>query len=516
MIKKILLGIVVLILVLGLGLFLWARAVLAGDGARTALAAQLTRTLGHPVTIGGLGVTIFPRIAVNLRDVAIGQPARITAKTLHVGADFRALLSRRIEHADVTLSNARVELPLPSFALSAADQSPQPSAASSRPPVDLVSVDDITLTDVEIVSGGRTLHGDVSLAIEGRSLAIRRVSLRADKTTVTLTGRLTDLAGPSGELALTAGDLSMLELQAFLTDFASGASAPTAAASTRASTAPSGASGMNLTVSIDADRATLGTLALTKLSGRAHVTAEAVTVEPIHFGVFGGNYDGRLTLSLASTPEFRLNASLSGVDMATATAFAGTPGVVTGKLASRVDLAARGTSADDVIRTLRGVARVDVTDGSVKGLGLVRGVVLATSMRQDSRAGISGTSAAEPFSRLGMTLTIANGVATTKDLRFESPDLLLSATGALRLDGSAVDLTGPLQLSPQLSQQAGRDLFRYTQKDGRVTIPAEVLGSAEHLDVRIDVGDMAKRAVTNRALDEAKKALQKKLGLIIK
>jgi uncharacterized protein involved in outer membrane biogenesis len=273
---------------------------------------------------------------------------------------------------------------------------------------------------------------------------------------------------------------------------------------------------MSLTVSIDAERATIGTLALTKLTGRARVTADAITVEPAHFGVFGGAYDGRLTLSLAATPEFHLNASLSGVDMATAMAFAGAPGVVTGKLAGRVDLAGRGTSADDVVKTMRGTARVDVTEGTVKDLGLLRGVVLATSMRQDSRAGLAGTAATEPFSRLGTTLTIGNGVATTRDLRFESPDLTFSATGALRLDGTAVDLSGPLQLSPQLSQQAGRDLLRYTQRDGRITIPAEVLGSADHLDVRIDVGDMARRAVVNRATDEAKKALQKKLGLIIK
>jgi hypothetical protein len=118
----------------------------------------------------------------------------------------------------------------------------------------------------------------------------------------------------------------------------------------------------------------------------------------------------------------------------------------------------------------------------------------------------SGTT--EPFTSLAGTFTIANGAAKTADLSFTSPDVLLAAEGTVRLDGSSIDLAGPLQLSDALSKQSGRDLVKYTQKNGRVTLPAHVTGSADNLHVGLDTGDLAKRAVTNAASDAAKKLLQ--------
>ncbi len=122
----------------------------------------------------------------------------------------------------------------------------------------------------------------------------------------------------------------------------------------------------------------------------------------------------------------------------------------------------------------------------------------------------------EPFTKLGATLTIAGGSASTDDLRFESKDLLLAAAGTVRPDGGAINLRGQVQLSDELSRQAGRDLVRYTQEEGRVTLPATITGSAEAPVVRIDVAGVAKRALTNRATEEARKALKKGLGGLFK
>ena len=107
----------------------------------------------------------------------------------------------------------------------------------------------------------------------------------------------------------------------------------------------------------------------------------------------------------------------------------------------------------------------------------------------------------------------------TDDLRLQSKDLTLTASGTVRLVASAIDLKGRVQLSDELSQQAGRDLIRYTQDQGRVTLPATITGSLASPSVRIDVADMAKRALMNaadeqkeKAKAELNKALQKKLG----
>jgi uncharacterized protein involved in outer membrane biogenesis len=269
---------------------------------------------------------------------------------------------------------------------------------------------------------------------------------------------------------------------------------------------------MNLTASLEVGRATFGTLALEGFSGRARVTPDRATLDPIAFGVFDGRYEGTLALSLADVPAFRLNASLDGVDLAALTAFAGHPELVTGRLTGRLDVSGSGTTPDRVIESTAGTARVDAVDGSVKGLGLVRAVVLATSMRGDSRAAMGDTATSEPFSRLGATLSLGGASASTKDLRFESKDLLVDAAGTFRLDGTDIDLTGRVQLSDELSQQAGRDLARYTADEGRVTLPAAIGGSADDLQVRIDTAALLKRAITNRANEEVKDAIKKGLG----
>src|SRR5205085_10839847 len=99
MAKKIAIGVAALVLVGGLGLYVWARSVFGQDTVRVAIATQISHALGQPVSVGSIGVGIYPRVTLRLGDVAIGEPARIKVRALDVGTDFRALLSRSIEHA---------------------------------------------------------------------------------------------------------------------------------------------------------------------------------------------------------------------------------------------------------------------------------------------------------------------------------------------------------------------------------------------------------------------------------
>lgn len=149
MIKKALIGLLALVVVGSIGLFFWARAVFTQGDVRMALAEKLSTSLDQPVTIAGISASIYPRVTVNLSGVAIGQSARMQIETLHVGTDFRALLSRRIEHAALRLTGATIELPLPPFAAAPA-QVPASDEAAGSSSVELVSIDEIVLRDVAI------------------------------------------------------------------------------------------------------------------------------------------------------------------------------------------------------------------------------------------------------------------------------------------------------------------------------------------------------------------------------
>jgi uncharacterized protein involved in outer membrane biogenesis len=519
MLKKIAAAVVAIAVIAVIGAVVWARSILATDTVRTAIAGQVSNAIGQPVKIGGIGASIFPRVTINLEQVAIGEPARIQVAALHVGTNFGALLSRRVEHGALRLTGARIELPLPSFGGGAESSADGGTGDASEAPVEIVSIDEIVLNDVEIVSGGRTLRGDIQASIDGDSVVLQSVELAADDTSISATGRIANLSAPTGELTIKAGTLNVDRLLAFAGDFAggSGGGASSSPATRSASrTGPAATPALNIAVTLDADRASMGGMTIDKLTGTAKLVGDAVRLDPVAFGLFGGRYEGTLAANLAGkVPTFRWNATLTGIDVAAATAFAGSPDVVSGRMSGKIDLTGSGADAATAIRTARGTARIDVVDGVVKKLGLVRGVVIATSGRQGAtQQAMASGSTDEPFTRLGATLRVANGAASTDDLRFESKDLLLNAAGTIRADTTSVDLAGKVQLSDELSKQAGSDLARYTQDQGRVTLPATITGPAANLSVRIDVADMAKRAITNRATEEAEKRLKGLGGLI--
>ena len=106
--KRIAIVVVVLFVVTGIGLTLLARSVLTGNNVRAAIAAQVSSALGQPVTIGSIGVSVYPRVTMDLADVTIGRAGQIRLASMHMGTGLRALFSRRIEQAAVgTLRDVR-------------------------------------------------------------------------------------------------------------------------------------------------------------------------------------------------------------------------------------------------------------------------------------------------------------------------------------------------------------------------------------------------------------------------
>lgn len=502
MFKKVLIGVVAMIVLASTLLYFRAQAIFSSDLVRTSVEAQLSEALGQPVIIGSIGATVLPRVTMVLSDVRIGSPARITVSRLDVGASARALLSRRIDQATVRIDGARIELPLPTFSVGGRQRAPNHS-----PAITLGSVDEVVMNSVDIVSGGRTLRGDVRVVPHASGMRIDSMALALGDTIVDVTGEITSFNGPIGTLALRASSLDMLALQAFAADFAAGAGLATA--STSSGPSPDAAP-MSLQIDITADRASFDTLALEAVKGRARLTDAELLIEEMGFGLFGGTYAGTVTLGLADTPRFQLRGTLADVNMGALTAWAGKPDAITGRLAGTLDASGSGITADDVIAGTQGTARLDVTQGTVQGLALVRTLVVASSGRPGGVTSAGGGS--EAFSRLGATFSIGGGTARTSDLMFESNDVSLEGAGQIGLDGSNIDLVGRVRLSEALTQQAGRDLVRYTQEGGRVTVPVSISGSAGALSVRLETADVLRRAVTNKAIEEAGDAVRRGLG----
>jgi uncharacterized protein involved in outer membrane biogenesis len=510
--KRIVIILLSLAIIASIGLALFARSVLTGENVRAALAAQVSAALGQPVTIGALDASIYPRVTMDLGDVRIGPSAAVHLDAVHVGVAFRALLSRRIEDAAVRVDGARITLPLPSFAIGQ-DQEAAASSGDGSLPVEIVSIDEIVFRDVEVVRGDRSLRGDIELVPQGSGVELRRLSLAVEDTRIDATGSLPSLAPLEGRIEATANAVDFDRLLAFLSDFADvspggGAAAPAA---------PGAAVG-GLTVDLTLGQATSGGLVLSDVRATALVKSDALALDPVAFGVFDGRYEGSMHVTLADPPTYRWRGKVSGIDTAGLMAFAGAPDSISGRLSGTVSLDGAGLDVDRALRTARGDARIDIVDGAIANLALVRTIVVATSGRGGYAASAGtaletrgNTAGAERFSRLGVTLGVGDGVVTTRDFAMTSTDVDLTGAGTIRLDSMVTRLEGRVRLSEALSQQAGRDLYRLTQEGGRVTLPAVVSGPIDGLSARIDVGAAATRAIRNRAVEEAEKAIERNL-----
>src|SRR5215469_14916641 len=98
------LGILVL---LAAGAYVIAQRALGGDLVRSQIEQQLSSRLGQPVHIKSASADVFPRVAIDLHDFSIGQPAAVQAGRVRLVTGLRGLLSRRVEDAAIIIEDGR-------------------------------------------------------------------------------------------------------------------------------------------------------------------------------------------------------------------------------------------------------------------------------------------------------------------------------------------------------------------------------------------------------------------------
>jgi uncharacterized protein involved in outer membrane biogenesis len=477
--------------VLVLGLYVAAQQLLASDAVRSAIAGQLSARFGQPVRIASAGAWIFPRVGVDLRDVTIGDPASVHLAHVRVATGLRALLSRTIAEAEVEITDGRVALPLP-FPLAAA---PAPVADQpSSPSLTIASIRHISLRNVAVVAGGRTLHVDLESALDGDRLDISALSARADKTHIDANGTLTSIARLEGRFEAGADPLDLDEMIAI-------ASAMTASGEGAAAQRRPTESTLHLTMAMKAPSGQFGGYAFRDLSSTIDLAAGRFTLSPLSLRTFGGSLTGVVTVNTSgAVPRVRFDGGMDNLDMTEIMKISGSPGAITGRLGGTIDATADGTDGASVMRTARGTIHASIADGQLPRLDIVRNVVLAFGKPSGAAPEGSGTA----FARIGGTFSLANGVLTTDDLTLTSRDVEMRGGGSVRLASGGLQARAEVRLSRELTEQAGSDLRRYAQEDGRVIVPATIGGSLARPVVSVDVAAAGRRALENELRRRAK------------
>jgi hypothetical protein len=476
--KKLLAALIVLVALAGGGYYL-VRWLLVSDLMRTELERQLSSYLQQPVSIKSATAAVFPRMALELHDVVIGAPPAIGLGEVRIATGLRPLLARRIEQAEVRVAHGRVSLPL-RFTLT-----PVVGPAVSDPSSFMLSsIEAIELRDITLASGGQEWNVDADCSVNGDRLDVEHLSASSSTTSLKASGALASISRVQGEFTAQADQLGVDELLAFGSGLSHAPGDGSAAASTP----------LNVVVKLTAAAGRLAGYEFRSLSTTAAMTPAGILLSPLTVSAFGGSYAGRLDVNTTrAAPTMQLSGRVDSLDVTRLLEAAGSQGGVTGTLGGTVSLAAVGTETQALLRSARGTMAATIVNGTMPHLDVVRPIVLAFGKPSGAPPAGSGS----VFTRLGGTFALADGTVTTDDVAMASRDFDLGGRGTVHLVSGSLSARADVVLSSELTSQAGTDLRRYAQQDGRVVVPATFGGTMQHPTVSLDVAAATRRALTN-------------------
>lgn len=452
------------VLLAALGVYVAAGRLLGSDAARAQIEQQLSARLGQPVRIGSVSAALFPDIAVDLRDVSIGDPEALRLGRVKVLTGVRALFA------------------------------------------DIVDIREVAVFDGRPGGANPVFTFDLTASVLGDRLDVKSLAARGPTTRIDGKGTLTSIANLEGVFEMTSELVDLNELFAI-----AAALAPPDRGGGRKSASP--ASPMHVVVKTTAPRVRFGTYEFRDLATTIDAVPSRFTFDGLTLGLFGGSFKGRLDADTHGlSPVLRLTGAIANVDVADLLKRTGSAGGITGRLGGNVSIAATGADGASLLRTAKGTITAVMANGSMPRLDLVRTVVLAFGRPSGVPAEGSGTA----FDRFGGTFALAAGTLRSQDLSLRSRDFDATGRGSLALEAGAVDARADVLLSPELTAQAGTDLRRYAQEDGRVIVPATVSGTLGKPRVFIDVAAATRRALGNelkrRATDFLGGLFKKKKG----
>lgn len=258
-----------------------------------------------------------------------------------------------------------------------------------------------------------------------------------------------------------------------------------------------------------------------------HAANGKIDVNPFAAELYGGSASGAASVQASSPPHFSLRQNLAGINIGPLLKDAIDQNHLEGKGNVLLDISTHGGSADQMKQNLNGSARLELRDGTLRGINVgqtiraAKAKIDAVKGGSPAQAGTASSAEKTDFSEMAGNFRIANGVAHNDDLSVKSPLLRLAGAGDINLAEGRLDYLIKAAVVSTLQGQGGAEL----QALKGVTIPVKLSGPFTAIAWNIDfagmVGELAKQKVDEKkeevkakaqqALDEQKNKLQDQL-----
>jgi uncharacterized protein involved in outer membrane biogenesis len=352
--------------------------------------------------------------------------------------------------------------------------------------VEVVSIRQISLRNIRILSRGREIAVSADSSLSGDRLTIDSFTAESDSTSLQVEGEAVLEPTVDAKVKVTADKIDADELLALVQAF----SPEPQAASPRGASQPK--QPIKVSAEIHADSATAAGVQIQEFDARMVLDGQRLVLSPLTFALFGGTYDGSLNARLGERMSMTLMSRVKGLNVSQIAAFGGSPDTIAGTLDGNATFSAQGADMTTALAGANGKGTISIVDGTIKRLDLVRTVVLFFGRPAPDTA-----AATDQFERIDATFSLARQVFRADMFSMQSRDADITGAATLALETGALDGTVDLKLSEELSAQAGRDLVRFTRDQDRVVLPARLGGTLEQPRITINAVAALRRGIQN-------------------
>jgi AsmA protein len=229
---------------------------------------------------------------------------------------------------------------------------------------------------------------------------------------------------------------------------------------------------------------------LTNVSALVQLNHGLVTLSPVSSQIFGGSVNGTISADMRPlTPLCSAKVKLAGIDAnALMSAVSSMKNQLYGSLSGTSDIHFALASSNDLAKTLNGSIAFSLAKGELKNVNIQSELAKAGQLLGNSS--LTNTGNSTPIKELSGTLNIANGVATTNNLKGALDNVSLTATGTFNLVNQDVNM----HATATLPGSSGLGVVLANNK-GQTVVPVIVTGNMNHMNFVPDVAAIAKMRV---------------------
>lgn len=234
-----------------------------------------------------------------------------------------------------------------------------------------------------------------------------------------------------------------------------------------------------------------------------------VTIGPLTANLYGGTYRGTVQSDLRfKEPITDLDESFQEIDLEQLLFDLEGVRVARGQLTARGKGRVTGITQSSILNSLTGEAEVEVNNGAIIGINLLRLVRQAAALIQKQPIPRDQEPNETPFDDLRATVRANGGQLQIPDLKIQSGWMALSGAGWVDLQSQQIDYQLTAQVADNLSTTEREGI---ESLEGR-SFPVRIEGTVTDPRVKVDLDAVLKHTLQQKLKQKLGEKVQKLLG----